>query len=149
MLGFLGDALKVVAKVAGIGSVDDAVNTVKGAIAGNDELQAKLRELEIEEKRLFLEETRSLHGLYQAEIKSEDAFVRRARPALLWLVFGLLCVNFGLIPIMNSIASYAGWTPISITIPELPQELYYLIGTVVTVYTGARSWDKKGKANGR
>ncbi len=149
MFGFLGTILKTVAKVAGVDSVTNAVETIKNTISSNDELANELRKLEIEEKKLLLEEARSIHDLYKTEIASDDPFVRRARPALLWLVFGLLTVNFGILPIANTIAAFAGWTPIEITIPPLPTELYALIGTIVSVYIGARSWDKKNKAGGR
>lgn len=149
MLGFLGDALKVIAKVAGIGSVDDAVATVKATIAGNDELQSQLRELDLKEKRLFLEETKSIHGLYQTEIKSEDAFVRRARPALLWLVFSILSMQYVVLPLINTVVGIWGVEPTELIIPELPATVAGVITTIVSVYIGARSFDKKTKAKGR
>jgi len=149
VLGFIGDVLKTVAKVVGVDSVSSAVATVKNAISENDELQTELRKLELEEKKLLLAETQSLHGLYSTELQSGDKFVRRARPAMLWLCLGLLLVNFGLIPLFNSFASYFGWTPVVITIPDLPEPLYYLIGTIFSVYTGARTWDKAKKNGGK
>jgi hypothetical protein len=145
ILDLVGKVLGTVAKVVGLDSVTGAVSTIKGAIEQNESLQLELRKIEIEEKKLLLEEAQSLHGLYATEIKSDDKFVRRARPAMIWLSLTLLCINFGLIPLFNSLATYCGWAPVVITIPDLPEPLYYLIGTMFTVYTGARSWDKYGK----
>ena len=144
---FVGKALSVVAKVAGIGSISEATATIKNAIAGNDQLRAELQKMELAEKELILKEAESLRRLYVAEIQSEDKFVRRARPAMLWLCLGLLSLNFGVIPLFNSVAMYAGWEQVALLIPDLPEPLYYLIGTMFSVYTGARTWDKMKKGS--
>lgn len=148
MFGFIGKALGAVAKVAGVGSVADAVSTIKNAIAGNDKLQAEIRKIELEEQKLMLEEAKTIHELYQAEIKSEDKFISRARPAMLWLVFSILSMLFVVIPATNTAAMYWGWEQVTLVIPVLPDSVALLMGTIFSVYTGARSWDKK-KNGGR
>lgn len=143
MFGFIGKALGAVAKVAGVGSVTDAVATIKNAISGNDELQAEILKVEMEEKRLMLEEAKSIHAMYAKEIQSEDPFVRRARPAMLWLVFSILAMQYAILPLGNFIASFWGVEPSTIPIPDLPASVASVLATIVSVYIGARSWDKK------
>lgn len=148
MFGFIGKALGAVAKVAGVGSVADAVSTIKNAIAGNDKLQAEIRKIEFEEQKLMLEEAKSIHLMYAKEIQSEDAFVRRARPAMLWLVFSILAMQYAILPFGNFIASFWGVEPSTMPIPDMPGSVAGLMATIVSVYIGARSWDKK-KNGGR
>lgn len=143
----IGKGLNVVGSLLGGDSkVSAAVSTVATAISGDPKVQEELRKLEVEEKRLWIQENESIRQLYQTEAKSEDPFVRRARPAMLWLVFALLAINFGLLPIINAVTVAVGGKAITFTFPALPEQLYWLIGSLFGLYTGARSWDKRTKA---
>lgn len=145
-MGFLTKALGVVAKAIGLDSVGSAVDTIKNAIAGNPEASKALREFELEEKRLLLEELRTTHGLYREEIKSEDAFVRRVRPACVWVVVGILAMSFIVVPLVNLFIVIFGGEPLKLVFPELPQNVLILFGTLFSVYGGYRSIDKRTKA---
>ena len=147
LLDLLGKGLTVVGSLLGGDSkVNEAVNTVAAAIAGDPKVQEQIKQLEVEERKLWIQENESIRQLFQVEAKSEDAFVRRARPAMLWLVFALLAVNFGLLPIVNAFTVAFGGDAITFAFPELPEQLYWLIGSLFGLYTGARSWDKRTKA---
>lgn len=139
------DLLGVVGKVTGIGSVSTAAKVVLKAIRGNPKAEQAIRDMELEKMKLEMAENASVRELMGTEVKSEDAFVRRARPAMLWLVFGILTLNFMVVPLINTGVAVFGGTPIVLTYPVLPENVYWLIGSLFSVYTGARSWDKKNK----
>ena len=131
--------LGVVTDTIGItNSASDAVKTIKEAIAGNPELQSKIEELEFAERK-------GIQDLIKAEMQSADPFVRRVRPAIIWICGGVIAINFGLLPITNSIIAAFGGTPLILIYPELPEPIYWLIGGMFTGYAGARSYDKKKK----
>ena len=145
-MGFIGKALGVVAKAVGLDSVGAAVDTIKNAIAGNPEAAKAIREFELEEKRLLLEELRTTHRLYIEEIKSEDPFVRRVRPACVWVVVGILAMNYILVPFVNIIIVAFGGAAVKLVFPEIPAEVLALFGTLFGLYGGYRSIDKRTKA---
>jgi hypothetical protein len=145
ILDLVGKVLKTVIGVVGSDSVKQAAATIEQAISSSDTLQLELRRLEIDEKRVLLEETQSLHGLYKAELQSDDKFVRRVRPAIVWVILAVIVLNFGVLPVLNTVAVWCGWTPVALVYPDLPDQFYYLAGLGITVYTGARSYDKKQK----
>jgi len=147
MLGFLGKALKVIGGIVAPGTeAAGAVETVKKIISTNALAQEKVQALEIEEKKIILEELRTTHALYAKELSTTDPFVRRARPAGLWLVFAVLALHFVVIPLLNTIATYFGHDPVVMTLPEIPETVAWLMGSIFALYSGARSWDKRTEA---
>ena len=78
--------------------------------------------------------------LIRDESKSEDPFVRRARPAFMWLFYGVIVFNFVIFPVIMFFKP-----ELVFTYPAMPEELYYLFGTAFVGYSGFRSWDKKNK----
>jgi len=134
-MSFIKKALGLIGEVTGISSVGDVLTAIKG----NPELEKKLADLE-------LEEANNVRELFKAEVQQEDKFVKRARPALLWLVAGIITMNFVLLPLANTIAGYFGYIPITLTFPALPEPVYWLIGSIFGFYTGGRTYEKvKGK----
>lgn len=137
--------LGAVGSLTGISSVGDAAKTIMGAIKGNPEIEQKLQEMELEKMKLEMAENASVRELLGKEVVSEDNFVRRARPAMLWLVSAILTLNFVVLPIFNAISVAVGGATIIIAYPDLPENVYWLFGSLFSVYTGARSWDKMNK----
>ncbi len=134
-MSFIKDALSTVGRLTGISTVKDAVETVIGAIKGDPDLEKAMAEIELQREN-------SIRDLYKAEVTQDDKFVKRARPSLLYLVAVIICANFIVIPLANMIASYFGAAPFVLVYPVLPEPIYYLIGTIFSVYTGGRSWEK-------
>ena len=146
-LGFLKNALGLVAKLTGIDEVGKkALATVQSLIGNDPKVQEALIAQELEFKRLAIQEGESVRKLFGLEVQSEDPFVPRARPAMLWLVFSILSMNYGVIPFISAVTIAFGGTVVEITYPEIPESVLALFGTIFAVYTGARSWDKRTKA---
>ena len=142
-MSFIKDALSTIGKLTGISSVKDAAETIIGAIKKDPDLEKAMAEIELQREN-------SIRDLYKAEVQQDDKFVKRARPSLLWLVSAVIACNFVLIPIINAVIIAFNGNPISITYPDLPEEIYWLIGSIFGLYTGARSFEKVRKnGNGK
>lgn len=136
-------ALGIVGDLTGLSSVKDAAKTLIGALSSNPEAEAKMKEFELQQMKLEIADNASLRDLYKSEVQSDDKFVKRARPGMLWLCFGILGINFGIIPILNVIILAFGGPQIEIIYPDLPEPVYWTITSIFGLYAGARSWDKK------
>lgn len=66
----------------------------------------------------------------RADAASGDKYTSRARPSVIYVVLGILIANYVLFPIL-------GKPPLT-----FPDPLFWLFGSCVLGYTGARSWDK-------
>lgn len=149
-MSIIKEGLKVLGNLTGIGSVKDAIETVIGAISKNPELEKELRNFELEKMKLELAENASVRQLLMAEVASEDKFVRRVRPAVIWCVVAVIAANFIVLPILNAIFTAVGLNAIALQYPDLPENVYWLFGSLFGLYTGARSWDKMNKTkNGK
>lgn len=73
----------------------------------------------------------------RAETTSSDAYVRRARPTFLYLMY--LCILFSLI-VAPAISAAQGR---GFQIMQIPDAYLQLFGVAFLGYVGARSWDKK------
>jgi len=138
LLSLLGKALGVVADTLGGSKSAKAVKIVQDAIAGNPELKQSLAELEAKERS-------EIREMFKAEMQSEDPFVRRVRPGILWVVAGIVAINFGLLPIINAFITGFGGMPIVLDYPDLPEPVYWMMSTMYLGYAGARSFDKMKK----
>ena len=127
-------ALGIVTDLTGLSSVKDAAQILMGAFSNNPEAEAKMKEFELEQMKLELQDNASLRDLYKAEVQSDDKFVKRARPAMLWLCFGILAVNFGLIPIINAITLAFGGPEITVNYPDLPANVYWTITSIFRIF---------------
>lgn len=129
-------------------TITDIIHSVKGDPAVLKELQ--LREIEARlkvdqakaEARVRLEEvwmkdSESLREQIKTELQSTDPFVRRARPAWLWGLLSVYCINYGLTTIAN-------WFGAGVVPMDLPQELHLLTGGLVLGYGYMRTIEKRG-----
>ena len=66
----------------------------------------------------------------QAEAKSGDKYTSRARPTFLYVVNVIIAWNYIIVPIFKQ-------APV-----PLPEPLFWLFGSVMLGYVGARSWEK-------
>jgi len=74
----------------------------------------------------------------RAEATSGDRYTSRARPTFLYIVNLIILWNYVVVPLFRQM-------PV-----ELPEPLFWLFGSVMLGYTGARTWEKvySGKKNG-
>lgn len=120
--------------------VTGVIGELKEAVGKDPELEKAMLAQEVELKKIVAADLEGARRLIKSESKSEDPFVRRARPAFLWLFYVIIFFNFAVAPILQQIGVLG-----TLTYPELPQELYYLFGVSFTGYAGFRSYDKAKK----
>lgn len=66
----------------------------------------------------------------QAEAKSGDKYASRARPTFLYICNAIIAWNYIVVPLFKE-------QPVA-----LPEPLFWLFGSVMLGYVGARSWEK-------
>lgn len=155
ILDVVGKVLSTAGKFIG-GSVGENAAKIMGEIqtANNPELKKELEAIELNTKRLMVEDAKSAQELIREAAKSEDRVVRWARPALLWIGHAVIVFNFIVIPIIKLIQG--GISPIDIITTgaqvqtlsysfSLPEQFYWLYGSGFLGYGALRSLDKKGK----
>ena len=140
----LKTGLKVAAKYIG-GDVGDKIKEVSGKIeeasSTNPELRKAMLDQELEIKKIYAADFADARQLIREESRSEDPFVRRSRPAFLWLFYLIIVFNFAIFPIVSIFYPY-----FKVVYPDLPTPLYTLFGTAFVGYAGFRSFDKRTKA---
>lgn len=137
------DILGAIGEVTGISSVGDAAKSILDAVSGNPDAEKKLQELELEKIKLQIQESEGIRNLWKEEIKSGDAFVRRARPWGLYVGYSLMMIDMGLIPLFNTISAAFGG-PIAPS-DNLSTQFYALFGTMFTGSLIYRAVDKRRK----
>ena len=144
-MSFIGDALSAVGKFTGISTVKDAAEIVINAIKKDPDLEKELGRIELEYRKLAIKEAEGVRSLFKAEIKSEDSYIRRARPTFLYMGYILIALDLGILSIANAIS--AGFGGPAIPFAVLPREFYALFTIAFTGYTVARSTDKRDGKN--
>ncbi len=96
------------------------------------ELQKMEMELKSKEQDYVAKEVEAASANIRAEAQSGDRYTSRARPTFLYLVNAILAWNYIIVPLFHH-------TPL-----DLPEPLFWLFGSVVLGYTGARTWEKIG-----
>jgi len=110
-----------------MGGVKDLVGEFHLAPEKQLEFEAKIREME---KAETLAITKAAESVLVTQAKSDDPWVRRARPTFLWLMYGIFLYNWIVRPAMGDV-------PL-----EIQEQVVWLFGAGFLGYTGARSWDK-------
>lgn len=146
-MSFIKDVLGAIGDITGISSVGDAAKKILKTISGNPEAEKALRDYEIEKMKLYMQEGEGVRELWMEEIKSGDAFVRRARPWGLYLGYTLMLIDLGVIPLFNTISTIVGG-PI-VPVGNLPMEFYGLFGTMFTGSLIYRAVDKRREMGGK
>lgn len=119
----------------GVGKLfKDIVGTFKLTPEAKLEFDKELAAHEFELKKIDAELESKLSDIasqnIQAEAKSGDKYTSRARPTFLYLMNIILGCNFLLFPLINR--------PVIV----LPKPLFWLFGSCMLGYTGARTWEK-------
>lgn len=87
------------------------------------EFEGKIAEYQAKEIQVASENIR-------AEAANSDKYTSRARPTFMYLAYGILANNYIIVP-------WIGRNPI-----EFPEPLFWLMGSCILGYTGARTWEK-------
>jgi hypothetical protein len=96
------------------------------------ELKIKEAELEMRLAEFQAKEIEVASANIRADSQSGDKFTSRARPSFIYVMLALFVANFVAFPLMNR--------------PALvyPESLFWLFGSAMLGYTGARTWEKIG-----
>lgn len=132
--------------VKAIGDVIDKFVETADEKRAADMVKAKLRmqemtlqhEFELAVREHDIEVTKVAGENIRAETMSGDKFTSRARPLFLYICNFILLWNYVVVPLL-------GRTPI-----EFPEPMFWLFGSVMLGYVGARTWEKAqifGKAS--
>lgn len=130
------------------GDVGDIFDKIMGAIKLSPELKAQLDaqkeahqvelaklQIDMEEKAndAITQEIEAAGANIRAEATNGDKYTSRARPTFLYVCNALLICNYLLIPLFG----VHGAKPV-----DFPEPLFWLFGSVMLGYVGARSWEK-------
>lgn len=134
------------------GGLGSLIKTVVGTFKLDPEVKAKieaeidarahelrLKELEIQARveEAHAREIEAAAGNIRAEATSGDKYTSRARPSFIYVMLLIFVCNYILFPIIAR-------TPL-----EFPEALFWLFGSCMLGYTGARAWEKVGLPKGK
>lgn len=142
---------------AGIGKVISTVGTVIDNLTTTDEERGRLElaklQIQLEAQRAkdemllrteeaIVADQANLREQIKVELSSEDWFVRRARPAVLWIGNIILISNFVVGPAVMSIASIFDHQ-IQVKPIELPLDFWAVYGALALGYMYFRTREKE------
>ena len=125
----LGDTF---AKIVGVFKADPTVVIEKKA-----ELEKIQLELQGKLQDALTSEIQAASANIRADATSGDRFTQRARPSFMYIVEVILVCNYILFPLLSR-------PPL-----DLPEPLFWLFGSAILGYTGARSWEKYAGQNSK
>lgn len=97
-----------------------------------NQAQLALKQLDLEAKadETLSREVEAASANIRAEASSGDKYTSRARPSFIYIMLGILLANYVAFPILKM-------PPI-----QFPDALFWLFGSCMLGYTGARTWEK-------
>jgi len=110
----------------------------QAALAENEQI-LKIKEAEFQAK-LLETQTREIEvasANIRAEATSGDKYTSRSRPSFMYMMLALMLCNYVIFPIINR------------QVIEYPEALFWLFGSCMLGYTGARTWEKIGLPKGK
>jgi hypothetical protein len=106
---------------------------VELAMATNaQELQKIQMEMEAKEQESIAREIEAASANIRAEVTNGDKFTSRSRPSFVYMMLLIMACNYVIFPLVGR------------SVIEYPEALYWLFGSVMLGYTGARTWEKIG-----
>lgn len=133
--GSLGSAVK---DIVGAFKIDPTKKAEFQAAIDAASHEIAIKQAEYESKLLDVQtkEIETASANIRAEAASGDKYTSRARPSFLYMCIGILGWNFIAVPLFHH-------TPL-----DLPEPLFWLFGSCMLGYTGARTWEKLGVPKG-
>jgi hypothetical protein len=111
-------------------SPDDKAKMQAAIDENQKEIQLAQIALETKVQDGLAREVEAASANIRAEATTGDGFTRRARPSYIYVVEVILVANYIVFPLL-------GKAPL-----VFPDALFWLFGSCVLGYTGARTWDK-------
>lgn len=103
------------------------------ALEQNKHELAKMElELRAKEQDAITKEVEAASANIRAEAMSGDRYTSRARPSFIYMMLIIMICNYIIFPIIGR------------DVLSFPEALFWLFGSVMLGYTGARSWEKFG-----
>lgn len=96
------------------------------------DLQKIQSDLEAKADETLAREVEAAGANIRAEASSGDKYTSRARPSFIYIMLGILLANYVVFPLLKM-------PPI-----QFPDALFWLFGSCMLGYTGARTWEKIG-----
>jgi hypothetical protein len=129
---FGGSLTKGVGEIISKFKVDPTVKAQLEAAVQENAHELALKEAELNAKLLDLQgrELDIAGQNIRAETQSEDNYTKRARPTFLYIMELILVWNYIAVPLLGKV-------PI-----EFPEALFWMFGSCMLGYTGARTWEK-------
>lgn len=102
------------------------------AAIDENQTSIKVAQIALESKAqdTLARETEAASANIRADAASGDKFTSRARPSFIYVMLGILVANYVVFPTI-------GKPPIA-----FPDALFWLFGSCMLGYTGARTWEK-------
>jgi hypothetical protein len=134
------------------GNVGDLFQKIVGTFKLSPEKAAEMQELreqhavDLQKIQLDLQakaddalsrEIEAASANIRAEATTGDKYTSRARPSFLYIMMGILLANYVLFPLLHRM-------PL-----EFPDALFWLFGSCMLGYTGARTWEKVYQGQGK
>ena len=135
----------ILAKIFGVNDIGDLFSKIVGSFKLSPEKAAELAalkethaadlaklqmQMEMQAQDAISREVEAAGQNIRAEAQSGDKYTSRARPTFLYICNLIILCNFLIFPL-------AGRKPI-----DFPEPLFWLFGSVMLGYTGARTWEK-------
>lgn len=117
-------------------SPEKAAEFKQAADANAAALAQKQLDLDAKTQDTLAREVEAASQNIRAEASSGDKYTSRARPSFIYVMLLLLVFNYGVIPFTHG-------KPL-----DWPDPLFWLFGSAMLGYTGARTWEKVAKING-
>ncbi len=135
--GFLGGSL-----VKDIGEVADKfIQTPDEKAKFMLEVENTLQRRESEIEQTIRSELAAKSSVIIEELKQDDLYTKRARPSIIYMFLFFVFFNYCLVPLIQL------WSNVPIKSFPVPEELWYLFGTVLSTYSLGRSVEKTGFRN--
>lgn len=145
LLGVVGSVVKGAAGLLGGDIATKAMDVMKAITdkaATDPELQRLLDSHEQEMTQMVLADRANAREVIKTALQSDDAFVRRARPTFLYIMYFILLLVF--VPPVIRLVIFGE----PVVFPALPEPLYYLFGSGYLGYATLRESGKGGWFSG-
>ena len=100
-------------------------------------------QMSVELEKAYIEDQKSLREQVTSEIQSQDWFVRRARPAVMWVGTLMVVWDYMLNPMIQTVWHLWKQTPVVIVPIEIPTEFWAIWATLMGGIAILRTIDKK------
>ena len=129
---FGGDVGDLFQKIVGTFKLSPEKAAELQSLAETHKVELAKLQIELEEKAndAITQEIQAAAANIRAEATNGDKYTSRARPTFLYICNAILLWNYLLVPTMGRKSV------------DFPEPLFWLFGSVMLGYVGARSWEK-------